>query len=97
MEVQFSDYLGNPIYPTENVVLRNNTLTEYIVTEEESDHPFGSRTGGNVHSNWKIEGDKMKVVGIKEVQPREITGVFEFKFISLTTSDKSYTKFKYVQ
>lgn len=95
LKVEFYDYLNNPITPSENVILNNSRGTEYEVTDTPSDHPFGSRTGGSIHSNWVIENNSMYVVGIRETAPREITAVNYFSFVSLTTSEKSYTKFKY--
>lgn len=97
LEVRFSDYLGNPIAPTESVIVRQNTGTKYNVTEEEQDIPFGLRPNGFVHANWKVDGDKIIAIGANDTTAREITSIFSFGFVSLTTSDKSYTKFKYTQ
>ncbi len=97
LRVEFYDYLNNPITPSENAILNNTRSTNFEVTDTPSDHPFGYRTGGNIHSNWVIENNSMYVVGIAETTPRQITSADYFSFVTLTTSEKSYTKFKYVQ
>lgn len=97
MGVRFNDYVGNPIIPTECVLVRSDRPQEYVITDVDESIPTGYRTGGYYNANWKIENDTMIATGPAESVSREITAIYNFKLISLTTSEKSYTKFKYIQ
>lgn len=99
MEVRFSDYAGQQILPTQITAKSVEPEVNYTITEENSSVIFGKRQRGEEESNftaqWRIEGNRMIVMEPESTLQSVITSIARFQLTSLTTSEKSYTKFIY--
>lgn len=97
LEIEFYNYLGEPINPTQDVIVRSYDLEEYDITNEQTTHVIAHAEGRNIGAGWKIENNKMIVIGLQPSAGRTIDQVYYFSLKQLDTNDKSYTKFKFIQ
>lgn len=69
----------------------------YEITTEESAHSLGLRMKGQVNEPWQLVGNTMLVKGMQSTDIDTIVSIHNFEFLSLTTDDESYTKFKLIR
>lgn len=95
IELQFFDYLGNPIEGVQSIV-EQQTGTQYTITPQETIHPFGMMsTSTALNAYYSVEGNRLIVHGGQQTGPQTVTEVYKLKLLSLTTSERVYNKFKY--
>lgn len=94
--MRFYDYLGNPIEGVQSVV-EQQSGTRYTVTAEDTIHPFGMLSSGSAfNAYYSVEGDRMVIHGGQQTGTQTVTEVSKLKLLSLTTSERVYTHFKFV-
>lgn len=96
LEIEFENYIEQIITPIELEIVNEDNSSIYNVTQEISDHNIGQREGGGLHANWNIQDGKLLVVGQGSISTNVITEIFNFSMKSLTTSERVYTKFKFI-
>ena len=97
IELEFYDYTMRPIIPNVNVVAISGSAEQYTITETETTHVLGVRGGNNFRTFWVNESNKMKVTMPDTTEANEITSIRYFAMKEFNTSEKSYTKFRYIQ
>lgn len=97
LELEFFDYLLNPIEPRQNVIVRDGTSTEYVITDVDMAHPFGHRDGSSFQVFWRVESNKMILTAAESSRNQVINMIYYFAMKQFDTTEKSYTKFKYLQ
>lgn len=78
-------------------VTNNERQEDYDVTQESSLHRIGEHDAIGVNAQWAIVDDTMIVTGLTTTNQSVFTLVYNFLLSELTTSDRVYTKFKYIQ
>ena len=86
-----------PIVPNVSVLVTNELGRENQITTEVTRHLFGQQSAGGLSENWQLINNSMVVIGSETASTNAVTIIYNFLFTSLTTSEKSYTKFKYIQ
>lgn len=80
-----------------SVVEVTQTGSEYIVTPEAHLHAFATmNTGSVINAYWVIEDNRLRVYGGSTTGAQIVTEVYKFLLQSLQTSEKEYTKFKFI-
>ena len=97
IEIEFYDYTMRQIIPDVNVVAVSGSAEQFEITENQTTHILGERGGTNFRTFWVNETNKMKVTMPNISSQEQITSVRYFALKELNTSEKSYTKFKYIQ
>lgn len=96
MQLQFLDYLGNPIEPTSittSAIERPQTIL--TITDEPRVVGLGNREGGGYGGNASVVNDTMQIVSVSPAG-HIIESVYHFQLLELTTSEKTYSKFKFM-
>ena len=97
-ELEFYDYLGNPITSESSIVVQDDSEVEFSVGESSSVHAIGKRNSVEFTERWQIVDNKLVVNAATSTSTNlPITEVYYFALKELNTNDKSYTKFKYIQ
>lgn len=96
IELEFYNYLLQPLSPnvlTTNVVIP--TTSEFEVTEAPAVHEIGTIGEVRYRGRWYIEEGKLKVQSLNASEEL-ITNVKYWKLSGLTTSERTYSKFKFM-
>lgn len=83
--------------PTSVDVKIANNSNRYNITQQESSHLLGTAEGGTFGTRWQISNEKLYIIAPVSTSQAVVTSVWSFNFERLTTAEKSYTKFKYIQ
>lgn len=96
IELQLFDYLGNPIEGVQSIV-EQQSGAQYTITPQEAIHPFGMLSTSSVlNAYYLIEGNRLIVHGGQQTGTQTVAEVYKLKLLSLTTSERVYTKFKFI-
>lgn len=97
MEVEFYDYLGQPLSPTKSVVLNDNREEQFNVIETSAAHKVGHYGDSDYFARWHVESNKLIAAGARSSTTSLITQIDYFALLELQTNDKRYTKFRFIQ
>ena len=96
LKLQFYNYLNEPVLPTRNVLIRSDNKSSYTITQEESTHQLGHRAGGILSASWQIVDNTLVVIGQETDSTQIVDSILEFSIAELTTSERVYTRFKFI-
>ena len=97
IKLQFYNYLGEELLPLA-ITTKSQVPQQaaFSVNQEASGHQIGKIEPGSYVATWNIEGAYLKVINTWTGQD-VVTEVNRFELLELQTSERSYTKFKFIQ
>lgn len=96
IEVDLRNYALQPVNPTKAQISVVQTGQTFYITSEPATHPIAHRDGGRYQAYFFIENNKIKVVGTNTSSEAVIDSAYEMRIINTTTSERTYTKFKFI-
>lgn len=93
LEVEFYDYTMQRLNPSSVTI---NTYNEFTIASEDVRITYGTTQGSRVHAKTNITENSLKAIG-DDHYTQDIISLRPVQFIKLTTSNKEYTKFKFIQ
>lgn len=97
IKLQFYNYLGEELLPLA-ITTKSQVPQQaaFSVNQEAKGHQIGMIEPGNYNATWSIEGAYLIVINTWTGQD-VVTEVNRFELLELQTSERSYTKFKFIQ
>lgn len=96
LQLQFNNYIGAPIQP---ISVKTTSIEQpelvYTITTNPSGMGIGLRDGRSYGGLASVVNNTMQLIS-QSVQGSTIDSIYHFRLIELETSEKTYTKFKFI-
>lgn len=93
LEVEFYNYALETLIP---ITLSIETELSYNINQGENDIIYGRTSGGRIHGNAVLQNNNLKIVPT-QTTTMVLSKVDSLLLKKLTTAEKEYTKFKFIQ